>query len=70
MADTHYNSVETNDFPLGDVESFIEDVEDSLEGQAGGVTSAGTARRSLEERREAQRLRQLLADYAWDEKEI
>jgi len=71
MTETHFNSEATTDFPLHDIESIIDDVAENPEVEAGGkVSSSGAARRSLEERREAQHLRRLLSDYAWDEQEF
>lgn len=80
MANPQYTSTEnTPEVPYYDVDMFADDASDleeeasaasvSRRGSAKAVAE-GLARRQLEERREAQRLRRLISDYAWDDQDI
>lgn len=68
----------SNDLPFYELDAFPDDADgieeaDSSSGSSkvrGKAAAEGLARRQLEERREAQRLRRLLADYAWDDRDI
>lgn len=81
MANPQYSSTEnTPEVPYYDVDMFADDASD-LEEETGAASvssrsgsakavAEGLARRQLEERREAQRLRRLISDYAWDDQDI
>jgi hypothetical protein len=64
-ADVQYSEMDA----LDDVDG-IDEVEQSSPRRGGKASAECAARRQLEERREAQHLRRLLSDYAWDEKDF
>lgn len=72
MSNPQFNSTGSSaDIPLYDFDPLDEESEAvAEEGGVSRLLSEGQARRQLEDRQEAQKLRRLLSDYAWDDREI
>ncbi|MEJ2743185.1 MAG: hypothetical protein P8104_06205 [Gammaproteobacteria bacterium] len=71
MSNPQFNSTgSSTDFPVFDVDALGDDIEVLADEQEGRASVEGQARRQLEDRKEAQKLRRLLADYAWDDRDI
>lgn len=76
MANPQYTAADANaEAPFYDLDAFeemdgVDEVEEAPAKRGSKVSAEGAARRQLEERREAQRLRRLLSDYAWDDHDI
>ena len=73
MSNPQFNSTGSSaDIPLYDFDPLLDEESEAVAEEGGGsrLSSEGQARRQLEDRQEAQKLRRLLSDYAWDDREI